>query len=501
MRPSSLQDKLSARPHSKVEPDAVRIGKDVIELITSGMYVSPVTIYREYVQNAADAIDVARAVGLLDPGESGKVSINIDHAARSVVIRDEGNGLSPKEAASVLLAIGGSPKRGSAARGFRGVGRLSGLAYCRELEFRTKSAGSSSSVSVTWDCRLLRGRLADSAFGGDLRRIVSEAVSIHYEAADDLDEHYFEVRMRDVARHRHDMLLNEHVIARYLGQVGPVPFDPAFSASRIEEHLARHAARVPPVSLTVQGEPVYRPYKDEIAVPGAPHPIRIQELELLEFADVDGEVGAVGWLGHHEYTRSLPVGLGVRGLRARVGDVQVGEASLFEEVFKEGRFNGWTIGEVHVLDRRIVPNARRDNFEVNHHSYNLLAQIGPVTAQIAHRCRSSSVSRNAVQIMRNVVGEVDTRLAEERALDPAEASRLRSAVMRAQAKLKRIEEEQLRAELNSELDRVATALAMRRPIAGASVVALDAALALVSKTVTNRNQARQLADLLRQLCG
>ena len=37
----------------RVEPDAVRIGKDIIEILTSGMYVSPVTIYREYIQNAA----------------------------------------------------------------------------------------------------------------------------------------------------------------------------------------------------------------------------------------------------------------------------------------------------------------------------------------------------------------------------------------------------------------------------------------------------------------
>ncbi len=327
------------------------------------------------------------------------------------------------------MAIGGSSKRGSTARGFRGVGRLSGLAYCRELEFRTKAAGANAIVSVTWDCRLLRARLSDGTFGGDLRRIVSEAVSIHYEEAHDPTEHFFEVRMRDVARHRNDMLLNERLIAQYLGQVGPVPFAPDFSAELIEEHLSKHGARVPPVKLTIQGEAVYRPYKDTVAVPGSSAPIRISEIQLLEFANVDGDTGAVGWLGHHEYTRSIPVGLGIRGLRGRVGDVQIGEPDLFEDVYKEGRFNGWTIGEIHVLDRRIVPNARRDNFEVNHHSYNLLAQLGPVTAGIAQRCRSSSVSRNSAQILRNVITEVDARLAEGRPFDAAESSRLRSLVV------------------------------------------------------------------------
>lgn len=501
MKPSVVQGRDPAHTPTRVEEDVVRIGKDVIELITSGMYVSPVTIYREYLQNSADAIDAARKVGLLAPDQRGDVVIKIDHSTRSVTIRDDGIGIAPKEAVPVLLAIGGSPKRGSSARGFRGVGRLSGLAYCRELEFRTKAAGETSIVSVTWDCRLLRSRLADGTFGGDLQRIVADAVSIHYEMAYEPDDHFFEVVMRDVARHRQDMLLNEKLIGQYLGQVGPVPFNPGFSSTEIDAHLARHGARVPPVNLTIQGEPIYRPYLDEMTVPGTTAPLRIENIELLEFADVDGEVGAVGWLGHHEYTRSIPIGLGVRGLRGRIGDVQIGEANLFEDVFKETRFNGWTIGEIHVLDRRIVPNARRDNFEVTHHSYNLLAQIGPVTSQIAHRCRTSSVSRNAAQIIRNVLAEVDARLAEERPFDPAEASRLRSSVLRAQVKLTGIAEENDRADLAAGLDRAASDLGAIRPAAGASVIALDEALALITKTVTNREQAKKLAELFRQLCG
>src|SRR4051812_37956554 len=108
------------------------------------MYVSPVTVYREYLQNAADSIDQARAAGDIGPADHGKVEIRIAHSDRSVCIRDNGTGIDPRIAPAILLAIGGSPKRGSTARGFRGVGRLSGLAYCREIEFRTKAAGASS---------------------------------------------------------------------------------------------------------------------------------------------------------------------------------------------------------------------------------------------------------------------------------------------------------------------------------------------------------------------
>lgn len=80
--------------------------------------------------------------------------------------------------------------------------------------------------------------------------------------------------------------------------------------------------------------------------PNAAHTLRIKETEFVEFADVDGGVGEVGWIGHHDYVRSLAAALGVRGLRARYGDIQVGKSNLFEDSFKEVRFNGWTVGEL-----------------------------------------------------------------------------------------------------------------------------------------------------------
>src|ERR1700684_75356 len=107
-----------------IDLEDIRIGKDVIEILTSGMYVSPVTIYREYIQNAADSIDAARSEQVITGRTRGQVSIDFDHGTRSARIRDNGGGLSPRSALSTLLSIGASPKRGTHARGFRGVGRL-----------------------------------------------------------------------------------------------------------------------------------------------------------------------------------------------------------------------------------------------------------------------------------------------------------------------------------------------------------------------------------------
>lgn len=483
-----------------VDRNVVRIGKDLIELLTTGMYVSPVTIYREYIQNAADSIDAARSHGLISAGARGDVTIDLDQAARSVTIRDSGGGINSRDAVAILLALGGSPKRGTPARGFRGVGRLSGLAYCRQLEFRTKAAGDAKIISVVWDCRALRERLADSHFGGDLQRIVSDVVSVSYEASGNVHDHFFEVRLQDIARLRNDMLLNEHLISHYLAQVGPVPFAPEFSfASAIDGYLAPRLHRIP-IDLRVADLAIFRPYRDEIIFPAGLHTLRIQSIEHLEFADVDGAPGAVAWLAHHEYVRSIPPTLGIRGLRARFGDLQVGEANLFDDSFKELRFNGWTIGEIHILDRRIVPNARRDNFETNHHFSNLLVQLGPVAARITQHCRLASVSRNAAQGVKNVIEEVSARLKQKRSFDRAELSRLKSAVLRARTKTKRIADAKAKVYFENKLDRLKSSLAKVTPKRGASVVAFDEASTLVSRLITNREQAEKLIQELRRLC-
>jgi molecular chaperone HtpG len=499
MRAATAQQE--SLPHrERVYLDDIRVGKDVIEILTSGMYVSPITIYREYIQNAADSIDAARAAGLLTGRKDGSVCVEIDNNARSVMIRDNGAGLPTRDAAEILVAIGASAKRGSIARGFRGVGRLSGLAYCRELEFRTKASGDTNVVSVIWNCRGLRDRLSNAEFGGDLKRVISEVVSVWSAPANHPDDHFFEVHLRDIARLRNDMLLNEAVIAHYLGQVAPVPFASDFSfGAQIEKRLAMHSAQIP-LHISVVGQQIFRPIRDEMMFPASTHKLRITNIEFLEFPNVDGTTGALGWIGHHEYVRSITQTLGVRGLRARVGNLQVGDANLFDEIFKETRFNGWSIGEVHVIDPRIVPNARRDNFEINHHYYNLLVQLGPVALNISQRCRSASVSRNAEQTVLNAVAEVGKRLKEKRGIDRAELSRLKSMVVRALAKVKRIEAGNRRNELERRLGQLQGKLKKLTPKRGASIVAIDELSPLVSKFVTNRAQAEKLMQAVRRLC-
>ena len=56
----------------------IQIGKDILELVTSAMYTSPLTIYREYIQNSSDAIELAEEQKILKNINDGRIDVNIN---------------------------------------------------------------------------------------------------------------------------------------------------------------------------------------------------------------------------------------------------------------------------------------------------------------------------------------------------------------------------------------------------------------------------------------
>ena len=73
--------------------DNPRIGKDVIESLTLGMYEDCRFIYREYIQNSADQVDKAVAEKLINAGED-EIHITINPEERCIVIEDNATGIS-----------------------------------------------------------------------------------------------------------------------------------------------------------------------------------------------------------------------------------------------------------------------------------------------------------------------------------------------------------------------------------------------------------------------
>jgi Histidine kinase-, DNA gyrase B-, and HSP90-like ATPase len=386
---------LQESPWQTVASEIV-IGKDILELLSSSMYVDPMTIYREYVQNAADSIDEARAHGQLDPDEPGRVVIGIDVSGRNVKITDNGTGISHRDFAHRLTAFGGSKKRGSSARGFRGVGRLAGIGYCQELVFRSRTPGETKVSELRWDCRKLKTILRSSEEHHDLREAVGQVVELRRISAVNAPDRFFEVELRGIIRHRNDQLLSAAAINSYLAQVAPIPFRQDFPfRERVLRHIAPHV-RLGDLQITI-GEgstPVSRPHTEALEV-GIGVLDAFTDVEFLNIEGIDGETACVGWVLHHGYTGALPAACNVRGLRVRCGNIQVGDDRIFDELFIESRFNAWSVGELHVIDPRIIPNGRRDHFEQSVHFHNLLTHLTPVAREITRRCRSSSIQRKS----------------------------------------------------------------------------------------------------------
>jgi molecular chaperone HtpG len=377
--------KKEAAPLKPIEGNIV-IGKDILELLSSSMYLDPLTIYREYVQNSADAIEEQSS-------QPGTVSIFLDPTFRTIRIRDNGGGVPAAEFVKRLTSFGASKKRGTAARGFRGVGRLAGLGYCRELVFRSLGSSERTVRELVWDCRAIRA-LIQNKEAIDLATVVQKVVAERELPPEGDASPFFEVELRGVVRHRNDQLLNAVAVQDYLSQVAPVPFHPGFSFGKaISATLAPHV-RLGELDIRVNGgEPIYRPHRDSFQVSGGLTD-KFADIEWLEVPSVDGtELAAVSWFLHHGYTGALPNLTLVKGVRLRTGNVQVGDGNLLEELFVEPRFNSWSVGEIHVLDRRIVPNGRRDHFEQNTHFANVLNKVALVAREISRRCRQGSIER------------------------------------------------------------------------------------------------------------
>jgi hypothetical protein len=174
-----------------------------------------------------------------------------------------------------------------------------------------------------------------------------------------------------------------------------VPFAPGFEfGEQIRNKLLPHVALGEvAIYINTSPSPIYRPHRNMFDVrKGVTDKFR--EVEVIEIPGIDGALAALGWVLHHGYSGALPPSVGLGGVRLRIGNIQVGESNIVEQIFPESRFNAWVVAELHILDARILPNGRRDHLEQNVHCQNLLDHVSVHAYALSRRCRTSSALRN-----------------------------------------------------------------------------------------------------------
>ena len=374
-------------------------GAGIFQLITSGMYDNPLAIYREYIQNAADSLARSGVSG-------GSVVVTVNRGEASVTILDDGPGLSPKEAEQALLPVAQSGKSLGRDRGFRGIGRLSGLAFANGVTFLTRSRAGGPVTRVDWDGLEINRRLRGARPGWD---DIRACVTVDSPNGIERPGHFFEAQIHGVGRHVAGVILNERLVRAYIGEVCPVPLRTELPfAKEIEGVFAEHAPLLS-LRVTIAGDPmpVTRPLGPAIDFSeGKSDPFRA--LEPVRIPSLNGgNPAAVGWVMHSSYLGAIPKRLGIRGIRARMGNIQIGDEAIFDHLFPEERFNRWCVGEIHVLDSEMVPNARRDYFEPGPQVRNFENHLAAVCRKIADRCRKESKKRNRTRKLQSLLADID----------------------------------------------------------------------------------------------
>ena len=396
----------------------VQVGKYTLESLTTGMYSDPKIVYREYIQNSVDSLENAVRQGIIEQS-SMRIDIIVSEENSRISIRDNGTGIKSSETQATLMNVGNSKKRNANNRGFRGIGRLGGMSYCDTLIFSTSYEGENCKTIVTFDCKTLKKLLVPGQYEDlSLSDVLGKITTIEVQP-EKTEKHYFVVEMENVSGSSD--LLNIDAAKSYISQVAPLPYQTRhfIYISQLKEFLKDHGYGLEEFPIFVGEEetdlePVYKPNKSRFRADR--NKKTVDEISSMAYFDVtiDGELYALGWYGNCGWYGFLS-DREISGFRVRKGNILIGDSKTLNGIFKESRFNGWTQGEIFIVTDKLVPNARRDDFEQNEAYYQLIDTLSTgVAVDIARAIREASQARNDPSM--KVLKEMDKKISEATAI-------------------------------------------------------------------------------------
>ncbi|HJH75972.1 MAG TPA: ATP-binding protein [Prevotellaceae bacterium] len=341
-----------------------QIGKDVIESLTLGMYEDCRFIYREYIQNAADAVDKAIECNLLKKGEEA-IHVRIDKDNRSISVQDNATGIPQEKVMAILRNIAHSTKKRGEDKGFRGIGRLGGLGYCSKLIFETSYYGESVKSIMTWDADLLKYIINDREDKEEATEVLAKVTKLETKD-ENIDAHYFNVIMEDVSL---DDLLDVESVSDYLSMVAPVDISSRFIfRQKINDFKKENGLVVDTYNIFVNDDQIYKPYTSVIYDEGNGGKKKVDDIVDVKFLlekDDNGSIIYWGWYSISTLRGQMkPLNL-ARGIRLRKENIQIGDEEICKKFFtktEDQRFSFYYFGEIHAVSKGLIPNSRRDYF-------------------------------------------------------------------------------------------------------------------------------------------
>lgn len=376
------------------------IGKYTLESLINGLYLSPLDLYREYIQNAVDSFDMALELGL-EKKENLLISIRVDTKCNTILICDNGCGIESSHAVSTLIDIGNSGKQRNLRRGFRGIGRLAGLGYCDKLMFTTSAKGEINKTRVRFDAKRLRELLLiNDQSNVSVKDVMKKIITVEIEP-EKSNMHYFEVFLENV--NLEGGLTDLEVVTEYLVQHAPLPFSREFKwRNTVEAKVKIAGYTIPSYRILLNGTELYKPYRDSF-VSDRVKKVNdtIQDIHVRSFFR-NKKLSAVLWYAQASYYGTINSG-SIKGIRIRQGNILVGNSTTCNMFFKEERFNGWILGELHVIDHDLIANSRRDDFEKNNAYYSLTEDLKEWAHEMSKEIRKISCERSLTKEKKAVI--------------------------------------------------------------------------------------------------
>jgi molecular chaperone HtpG len=419
------------------------IGKNVIENLTQGMYDDARFVYREYVQNAADQIDIATKQGLYKSGEQPSIIIQIDKEKRKIEVIDDATGIKQSDVLPLLGNIAQSTKNKYEDKGFRGIGRLGGLGYCEKLTFETSFFGENVKSTMVWDAKRLKEIFNDGNIQIGAAELISMIIEYSYSQEKE-SEHYFKVTMENVNK-ASEILLDVQKVTEYLSMVAPVPFKNTFTfKNQIYEKAKEKGVPIDEYNVYVNTDKLYKGYKDAILSDNkGSEKDEIKEIVFFE-EEYDKQPLFWGWCGITAEMQQIPEVNKERLIRLRKSNIQIGLEDRLNEFHKDpAEGNLYFVGEVYALNKELIPNGRRDFFIDNEECTQFSRKLKEVLKKLHSIYYDFSTKNAAIKDSQNLEKNKeiikDTTLNEQdKRKVTAEIERLEKKVTKAQTAIPKI---------------------------------------------------------------
>lgn len=333
-----------------------RFGVGTLGLALGKLYTDPSVIYREYIQNACDGLELALTNELITDNEA-VISIQIDK--NEISIKDRGIGVKVTDIGPRLVDPGNSVKYKDNLIGQYGIGRLIAAQYCEKIIFETSYYMENQKTILTWNTEEAF-KLIDSHEYEDGTYVIDKITSVVYEP-EDVKEHYFRVRLCGIKR-RNDKLVDIQAVKEYVSLMAPVDYSMEFKEGYLFPALAKNPdikelyekERI--YKVVINGEDIRKPYSFDIPNKDT----SLIEPLFLKFEDPDDGLLGWGWYALNDKIIQMNNVL-FRGIRFRKLNTIVGDANVMANYMKNVSVN-YFVGEMFLTHDKIQPTGSRDGF-------------------------------------------------------------------------------------------------------------------------------------------